>query len=82
MVAVSELYAAAAAAAAAKSLQSCPTLCDPRDGTGLIVAALLLCGLWDLPGSGIKSMSPALAGEFFTTEPPGIPAIFFRLIII
>ena len=23
----------AAAAAAAKSLQSCPTLCDPRDGT-------------------------------------------------
>ena len=23
---------AAAAAAAAKSLQSCPTLCDPRDG--------------------------------------------------
>ena len=25
--------AAAAAAAAAKSLQSCPTLCDPRDGS-------------------------------------------------
>ena len=25
-------YSAAAAAAAAKSLQSCPTLCDPRDG--------------------------------------------------
>ena len=24
---------AAAAAAAAKSLQSCPTLCDPRDGS-------------------------------------------------
>jgi len=24
--------AAAAAAAAAKSIQSCPTLCDPRDG--------------------------------------------------
>ena len=27
----------------------------------------------DLPGSGIKSTSPALAGEFFTTEPPGNP---------
>ena len=27
------MYAAAAAAAAAKSLQSCPTLCDPRDGS-------------------------------------------------
>ena len=26
-------YAAAAAAAAAKSLQSCPTLCDPIDGS-------------------------------------------------
>ena len=26
---------AAAAAAAAKSLQSCPTLCDPRDGSPL-----------------------------------------------
>ena len=29
----------------------------------------LLCGMWDLPGPGIKSMSPALAGGFFTSEP-------------
>ena len=27
------IYTAAAAAAAAKSLQSCPTLCDPIDGS-------------------------------------------------
>ena len=27
------IYAAAAAAAAAELLQSCPTLCDPRDGS-------------------------------------------------
>ena len=27
----------------------------------------------DLPNPGIKSMSPALAGEFFTTEPPEKP---------
>ena len=27
----------------------------------------------DLPKSGIKPASPALAGEFFTTEPPGKP---------
>ena len=27
----------------------------------------------DLPDPGIKSMSPALAGRFFTTEPPGKP---------
>ena len=29
--------------------------------------------LWDLLISGIKPMSPALAGGFFTTEPPGKP---------
>ena len=35
--------------------------------------ALLLCGTWDLPRLGIKPVSPALAGGFFTTEPPGKP---------
>ena len=29
--------------------------------------ALLLHGSWDLPGSGIKLVSPVLAGGFFTT---------------
>ena len=28
-------------------------------------------GMWGLPGSGIKPVSPALAGGFFTTESPG-----------
>ena len=32
-----------------------------------------LHGMWDLPGSGIKPMSAALAGGFFATEPPGKP---------
>ena len=27
----------------------------------------------DLPGPGIESRSPALAGRFFITEPPGKP---------
>ena len=27
----------------------------------------------DLPDPGIKTKSPALAGTFFTTEPPGKP---------
>ena len=35
--------------------------------------ALLLCSMWDLPGPGIEPASPALAGGFFTTEPPGKP---------
>ena len=29
--------------------------------------------MWDLPESGIDPVSPALAGGFFTTEPPGKP---------
>jgi len=29
--------------------------------------------MWDLLGPGIEPMSPALAGRFFTTEPPGKP---------
>ena len=32
--------------------------------------------MWDRPGSGIELMSPALAGGFFTTEPPRKPAFF------
>ena len=27
----------------------------------------------DLPNAGIKPVSPALAGRFFTAEPPGKP---------
>ena len=30
-----------------------------------------LSGMWDLPGSGIESVSFALAGGFFTTEASG-----------
>ena len=35
--------------------------------------AWLFWGTWDLPGSGIKPVSHALAGRFFTIEPPGKP---------
>ena len=27
--------------------------------------------MWDLPGPGVKPVSSALAGRFFTNEPPG-----------
>ena len=33
--------------------------------------AYLLHGMWDLSGPGIEPMSPALAGGFLTTVPPG-----------
>ena len=69
----------------AKSLQSCPTLCNPMDCS---LPAPLSMGFsrqeyWsglpcpppgDLPDSEIKPVSPgslALAGEFLATEPPG-----------
>ena len=35
--------------------------------------AQLFRGLWDFSKSGIEPVSPALAGRFFTTEPPGKP---------
>ena len=35
--------------------------------------AQLLRGMWDLPRPGLKPVSPALAGRFSTTAPPGKP---------
>ena len=66
----------------AKSLQSCPTLCDPMDYSpigssdhGILQARILE---WvSMPSSGslpnpriepVSCMSPALAGGFFTTS--------------
>ena len=39
--------------------------CDSR--------AQLLRGMWDLPRPGLEPVSPALAGRFSTTVPPGKP---------
>ena len=33
--------------------------------------------MWDIPGPGIEPLSPALAGIFFTTEPPGKPRLLY-----
>ena len=68
----------------AKSLQSCPTLCDPMDccPPGFSVHGILQARIleWlpfpppgDLPDPGIKPASPALAGGFFTTGHLGNP---------
>ena len=35
--------------------------------------AQLLHGTWDLPRPGLEPVSPALAGRFSTTAPPGKP---------
>ena len=36
--------------------------------------AQLLRSMWDLPRPGLEPVSPALAGRFSTTAPPGKPA--------
>ena len=38
--------------------------------------AQLLRGMWDLPRPGPEPVSPALAGRFSTTVPPGKPNIY------
>ena len=43
--------------------------------------AQLLCGMWDLPRPGLKPVSPALAGGFSTTAPPGKPPFTFLKVI-
>ena len=35
--------------------------------------AQLLRGMWNLPRPGLEPVSPALAGRFSTTAPPGKP---------
>ena len=40
--------------------------------------AQLLRGMWDLPRPGLEPVSPALAGRFSTTAPPGKPDIFLN----
>ena len=39
--------------------------------------AQLLRGMWDPPRPGLEPVSPALAGRFSTTAPPGKPPAWF-----
>ena len=71
---------------ACSAAQSRPTLCDPMDCSlprfsvhGICQARMLewaaISSSKNCPNPGIKPVSPALAGGFFTTEPPGKPFI-------
>ena len=64
--------------------QSCPALCDPMDCSlpGSSVHSISQQEHWsellfptqgDCPHPVIEPLPPALAGRFFTTEPPGKP---------
>ena len=44
-----------------------------RAGSVIVARAQPLRGMWDLPRPGLEPVSPALAGRFSTTAPPGKP---------
>ena len=68
--------------------KSCPTLCNPTDCVAHQASlsmgfprqdywnGLPFPSLGDLPNLGIELPSPALAGRFFTAEPPGKPFLY------
>ena len=68
--------------AAAKSLQSCPTLCDPVDRQALLSLGFSRQEYWsglpfpppgDLPDPGIKPRSPALQADSLPLNHQGSP---------
>ena len=79
----------------AKSLQSCPTLCNAMDCNppgssvhGILQARMLewvaMPSSRGLPNPGIKPTSltsPALAGRFFTTSTPGKLRLVWKFIL-
>ena len=62
-----------ASVVAARGLSSCDSWALECSLSSCGARALLLCGMWDLPGPGLEPVSPALAGGFPTTAPPGKP---------
>ena len=57
----------------ARGLCSCASWALERRLSSCGSRAQLLHDMWDLPGPGLEPLSPALAGRFLTTEPPGKP---------
>ena len=62
-----------ASVVAARGLNSCGSQSLEYRLNSCGAEAYLLHCIWDLPGSGIEPVSPALAGRFSTTEPLGKP---------
>ena len=60
----------------ARGLSSCGSWASGRRLSSCGARAQLLRGMWDLPGPGLETVSPAPAGGFSTTAPPGKPGNF------
>ena len=69
---------ARASVVVARGLSSCGSRALERRFSSCGTRAQLLCGMWDLPGPGLKPVSPALAGRFLITSPPGKPWKFLK----
>ena len=64
----------------ARGLSSCGSRALEHRLSSCGARAYLLHGMWDLPGPGLEPVSPALAGGFLTTAPPGkLPKLFYNL---
>ena len=62
----------------ARRLSSCGSRALERRLSSCGARAQFLRGMWDLPGPGLELVSPALAGRFLTTAPPGQPYPHFE----
>ena len=60
----------------ARGLSSCGSRALERRLSSYGTWASWPCSRWHFSGSGIKPVSPGLAGGFITTEPPGTPRAF------
>ena len=63
-----------ASGAVACGLSGCGSRALEHRLSGCGARAKLLCGMWDPSGPGIEPVPPALAGDFFTTEPQRSPS--------
>ena len=66
-----------ASVVAVRGLSSCGSRAPERRLSSCRARALLLRGMWGLPGPGLEPVSPALAGGFLTTASPGKSHILF-----
>ena len=73
LVAQHGLSGARASRAAVHGLRSCSSGAPDHRINSCGTQALLLTSMWELSGSVIEPVSPALAGRLFTTEPSGKP---------
>ena len=68
-----EVQDAQASVVAACGLNACSSRTSRAQAQQLWHMGLVVLSMWDIPGSGIKPVSPALAGGFLTTDPSGRP---------